>query len=77
MSEKSAASQLKRVQQREMTKIQQEAMAHPELFVQIAAHQGYYISPEAVTDQIQHMSLEELASVVNPGVAPRRHLIPR
>lgn len=77
MSETSAASQLKWVKQREMTKIRQEAMAHPELFVQIAATQGYYISPEAITDQIQHMSPEELASVVNPGVAPRRHLIPR
>lgn len=77
MSKQSAARQFKFVQQVEISKAQREAMAHPELFVQIAANQGYYISPEALTDQIRTMSVEELSSIVNPGIAPRRHLIPR
>jgi hypothetical protein len=77
MSKTCAARLFKEVQHCQASHAKFEAMAHPELFVQAAANQGYYVSPEELDSQIRKMSLEEISCVINPGIAPRRHLIPR
>ncbi len=45
--------------------------------VKIAKDNGYDFTAEELQSQLNEMSEEEVAKIVNPGVAPRRHIEPR
>lgn len=77
MSQESAARFFKAVQKDEALKAKLKATTDPEAFIQIAESQGYTFSTDDLQAQIQQMSPEEIASTINPGIGPRRHLIPR
>ncbi len=42
--------------------------------VQLAEDQGYRFTTEELQAELSKLSEEELAELVNPGIAPRRHL---
>ncbi|MDZ8187354.1 MAG: Nif11-like leader peptide family natural product precursor [Nostoc sp. ChiSLP02] len=53
------------------------ATANPEAFVKIARERGYDFTLEELDREIDKLSEEDLAAIVNPGWGTRRHLNPR
>ena len=53
------------------------ATTEPANFIKIAQERGYNFTVEELDTEISKLSPEELAAVVNPGIAPRRHIMPR
>jgi predicted ribosomally synthesized peptide with nif11-like leader len=45
--------------------------------VKIAEEYGYTFTTEELEAGLSKLSSEELATLINPGVAPRRHIEPR
>ncbi|WP_315790265.1 Nif11-like leader peptide family natural product precursor [Fischerella sp. JS2] len=45
--------------------------------VKIGKDSGYEFTAEELQTQLNSMSEEEVAEIVNPGVAPRRHIDPQ
>lgn len=77
MTQESAARFFKAVQNDQALKARLKATNDPETFVNIAAERGYEFTVEQLEAQIEKMSPEEVAAVINPGVGPRRHIVPR
>ncbi len=77
MTQKNAARFFKSIHQDEALKAKLKATDDPETFLQIAGDRGYQFSLAELDDAISKLSHEEMASVINPGVSPRRHLMPR
>ncbi|MFB2919273.1 MULTISPECIES: Nif11-like leader peptide family natural product precursor [Aerosakkonema] len=77
MTQESAARFFKAIQQDEALKAKLKATKDPETFVKIAGERGYQFTVEDLHIQIEKLSPEEIASAINPGVGPRRHLVPR
>lgn len=77
MAQESAARFFNAVKQDEALKQKLKATKDPESFVQIAAQRGYNFTTEELQAQIGKLSAEEMAAVINPGVGPRRHIVPR
>ncbi|MBP5975376.1 Nif11-like leader peptide family natural product precursor [Brasilonema sp. CT11] len=46
-------------------------------FVKIAQDKGYNFTAEELQTELNSMSEEEVAEIVNPGIAPREHLKPQ
>ncbi|ALF52458.1 bacteriocin [Nostoc piscinale CENA21] len=53
------------------------ATANPEAFVKMAKERGYDFTVAELEDEIDHLSPEDLAAIINPGWGPRRHINPR
>lgn len=77
MSQDCAARFFKAIQQDEALKAKLQATTNPETFVKIAADRGYLFSVEELEAQIGKLSPQEVAAMINPGVGPRMHLVPR
>jgi len=77
MTQECAARFFKAIQKDDALKAKLKATDDPNTFVQIAAEQGYNFTVEQLQAEIEKMSPEEMAAVINPGVGPRRHLVPR
>ncbi|MBW4573977.1 MAG: Nif11-like leader peptide family natural product precursor [Aphanothece sp. CMT-3BRIN-NPC111] len=77
MAQESAARFFNAVKQDQALKQKLKATTDPESFVQIAAQRGYNFTTEELQAQIAKLSAEEMAAVINPGVGPRRHIVPR
>ena len=77
MTQDSAARFFKAIQQDEALKAKLQATTNPETFVKIAADRGYLFSVEELEAQISKLSPQEVAAMINPGVGPRMHLVPR
>lgn len=77
MAQENAARLFKAVKQDQVLKAKLKATDDPETFVKIARDGGYNLTVEELETEIHKMSEEELASVVNPGMGSRMHLIPR
>jgi predicted ribosomally synthesized peptide with nif11-like leader len=45
-----------------------------ESYSKIAKEHGYHFTPEELHSELSEQSLEELAVMINPGLAPRKHL---
>jgi predicted ribosomally synthesized peptide with nif11-like leader len=52
------------------------AAKQPESFLQVTQEYGYSFTRDDLHGIVQELPEEELAAVLNPGVAPRRHLMP-
>jgi len=52
------------------------AADQPEIFLQVTQEYGYTFTKDDLQRIVQELPEEELAAVLNPGIAPRRHLIP-
>ncbi len=77
MTQECAARFFKAIQKDEDLKAKLKATNNPEAFIKMAESQGYHFSIEELHAQIERMSPEEVASTINPGIGPRRHLVPR
>ena len=77
MTQENAARFFKSVQQDQGLKAKLKAITDPEVFLQIVRERGYICSLEDLDGAISKLSHEEFAAVINPGISPRRHLIPR
>lgn len=77
MTQENAARFFKVIQHDEGLKAKLKAATEPETFIQIAAERGYKFTVAELDKQISQLSHEEFASVINPGVSPRRHIMPR
>ncbi|RUT02249.1 hypothetical protein DSM106972_063240 [Dulcicalothrix desertica PCC 7102] len=77
MTNKNAAQLFKAVQQDQVLKERLKAATDSEAFIRIATLAGYDFTIEELQTELSKMSSEELAAIVNPGVAPRLHIIPR
>lgn len=77
MTQKNAAQLFKAIKEDRAFKEKLKAAENPETFRKIAEERGYHFSDEELREEISKLSEEELASVINPGIAPRHHLIPR
>lgn len=52
------------------------AAKQPDIFLQVTQEYGYSFTKDDLQEIVQELPEEELAAVLNPGVAPRRHLVP-
>lgn len=77
MVQEHAARFFKAVQHDEALKHKLKATTEPESFIKIAEGSGYHFTVEELENVIAKLSPEELAAVINPGIAPRRHIVPR
>ena len=77
MSQESAARFFKAIQTDHALQTKLKATDDPETFVNIAAERGYNFTVEQLQTEIEKLSHEEMAAVINPGVGPRRHIVPR
>ncbi|HIK08959.1 MAG TPA: Nif11-like leader peptide family natural product precursor [Oscillatoriaceae cyanobacterium M33_DOE_052] len=77
MLDSNAAKIFKTVAEAQATAEKKQAMAHPDKIIKIARQRGYKFSKNQIKKEIPQLSEEELASLLNPGVSPRHHLLPR
>ena len=77
MAHESAASFFKAVQKDQALQQKFKAITDPQTFVEMAEQRGYSFTTEELEAMIGELSPEEVAAVINPGIGPRRHLLPR
>ena len=77
MTQEHAARFFKAVLQDEALQARLKATTEPEAFIQIAADRGYKFTVAELDAQISQLTPEEMAAVINPGISPRRRLMPR
>ncbi|QIR40769.1 Nif11-like leader peptide family natural product precursor [Tolypothrix sp. PCC 7910] len=77
MPRQNAAQLLKAVKQDQALKQKLRATANPEAFVEIAKERGYDFTVDELETELDNLSEEDLAGIVNPGWGPRRHIHPR
>lgn len=77
MTQEHAARFFKAINQDEALKAKIKATTDPESFIKIAQGRGYSFTVAELDQEISKLSEEQIAAVINPGVAPRRHIMPR
>ena len=77
MPAKNAARIYKDVQKAQANQERQRALNDPATFIELAAARGYKFTRDKLATQLTQLSDEEVASIFNPGIPPRRHLFPR
>lgn len=77
MTQENAARFFKSVQQDQGLKAKLKAIDDPETFLQIAKERGCQFTLIELDVAVSKLSHEEFAAVINPGISPRRHLMPR
>lgn len=77
MAQETAARFFKAAQQDRALQDRLKATSDPETFVKIAEQRGYRFTVKELETEIGRLSEEEFAAVINPGIAPRRHILPR
>ena len=77
MTQTNAAELFKTVKQDQVLKERLKAATNPEAFIKIAKERGYDFTVKELQTEISKLSEEELAGIVNPGIAPRSHIYPR
>lgn len=77
MTQEHAARFFKAVQQDQGLKDKLKATTDPESFIKVAEQRGYHFTIAELDNEIGKLSEEQFAAVINPGVAPRRHILPR
>lgn len=77
MTQKNAAALFKAVKEDREFQEKLQAANNPANFRKIAEERGYRFTDKELQHEIEQLSPEELASVINPGIAPRQHLMPR
>lgn len=77
MAQENAARFFKAVQEDKALQGKFKAITDAKTFVSMAEQRGYSFTIEELQNELEKLSEEEVASVVNPGIGPRRHLLPR
>ncbi len=77
MAQQNAGRLFKAIQRDQALKEKLQAASDPDTFIKLAAERGYHFSKEELQAELDKLSEEELAGIINPGAAPRQHLYPR
>ena len=77
MTQENAARFFKAIHQDEALKARLKATDDPDTFIKIASESGYNFTVAELDKEVSKLSDEEFAAVINPGVTPRRHIMPR
>ncbi len=77
MTQKNAAALFKAVKEDLALQQQMQAAKNPAAIKKLANERGYSFSDQELNHEISHLSDEELSRMINPGIAPREHLLPR
>ncbi|MEC4815775.1 MAG: Nif11-like leader peptide family natural product precursor [Scytonema sp. PMC 1069.18] len=77
MAQQNAAQFFNAVKQDRAFQERLKAASEPEAFIKIAKERGYDFTVEELQLELSKLSEEELAGIVNPGIAPRQHIYPR
>lgn len=77
MAQKNAAQLFRAVKEDLALKERLKAVSEPEAFIKIAKERGYDFTVEELQTELSKLSEEQLAAIVNPGMAPRQHICPR
>ncbi|MFN6464842.1 MAG: Nif11-like leader peptide family natural product precursor [Nostoc sp. DedVER02] len=77
MTQQNASRLFQAVKQDQALQQRLKATADPEAFVKIAKERGYDFTVDELENEINNLSEEDLAAIVNPGWGTRRHLNPR
>ncbi|MBD0390657.1 Nif11-like leader peptide family natural product precursor [Nostoc sp. FACHB-892] len=77
MTQQNATRLFEAVKQDQALQQRLKATANPEAFVKIAQERGYDFSVEELDSEINKLSEEDLAAIINPGWGNRRHINPR
>ncbi len=77
MTQKNAAALFQAVKEDLALQRQMQAAQNPEAIRKMAEERGYSFTDEELNNEISKLSDEELSRMINPGIAPREHLIRR
>ncbi|MCC5647724.1 Nif11-like leader peptide family natural product precursor [Nostoc sp. CHAB 5824] len=77
MTQQNATRLFQAVKQDQALQQRLKATADPEAFIKIAQERGYDFSVEELDSEINKLSEEDLAGIINPGWGTRRHINPR
>lgn len=77
MTQKNAAALFKAVKEDLALQQQMQAAKNPEAIRKLAKERGYSFTDDELNHEISKLSEEELSRMINPGIAPREHLIRR
>jgi predicted ribosomally synthesized peptide with nif11-like leader len=77
MTQQNATRLFQAVKQDQALQQRLKATADPEAFIKIAKERGYDFTVDELENEINKLSEEDLAAIVNPGWGTRRHLNPR
>ncbi len=77
MTQQNAARLFQAVKEDQALQQKLKATANPEAFIKIAQERGYDFTVEELDSEINKLSEEDLAAIVNPVWGTRRHLNPR
>lgn len=80
MMKKTNAAKLYTAVQKEQELIEKrraEEKENIENLKKIAEERGYEYSIKEIQEELSHLSEEEIASLINPGVGPRHHILAR
>ncbi len=77
MTQQNAARLFQAVKEDQALQQKLKATANPEAFIKIAQERGYDFTITELDSEINKLSEEDLAAIVNPGWGTRRHLNPR
>ena len=77
MKQQNAARIYKNVETAYAQQERQKALSDPEAFIRLASARGYTFTVKDLETQLSQLSDEEVAGIFNPGIPPRRHLLPK
>lgn len=77
MTQKNAAALFKAVKEDLALQQQMQAAKNPAAIKKLAQERGYSFTDDELNHEISKLSEEELSRMINPGIAPREHLLRR
>jgi hypothetical protein len=72
-----AARLIKTIHAEQDRQLRLQALQEPNTFIDLAEKQGYHFNPKNLNEDVAKLSEEAIASIWNPGIGPRRHLVRR
>jgi hypothetical protein len=76
-TQENAARLLKNINAEQDRQLRLQALNEPSTFINLAEKQGYRFNAKNLSEEIAKLSEETMASIWNPGIGPRRHLVRR
>jgi DNA-binding IclR family transcriptional regulator len=76
-AQSNAARLIKIIETHQDHQLRQKALQEPEKFIEMAEQQGYCLDRNHLAEEVEKLAQETIASIWNPGIGPRRHLIRR
>jgi hypothetical protein len=76
-TQENAARLIKSIHEAQDRQLRLQALQEPQRFVNLAEKQGYHFNLNNLNEDVDKLSEEAIASIWNPGIGPRRHLVRR